>query len=319
LASRIQRIIESLTREDYRVLRVIESNLTGFEYVPLDVIERRSRMPGSRLGKILLKLSSMKLIRRGMGSTVGYTLTYLGLDVISLYSLASRGIIKRVGDKIGVGKEGEVYLVELASGDLAVAKLHREGRTSFSKIRRVRGVVAGFDRKSWFRIAKLLGEREFKVLVRLYERGAWVPEPIAWDRNCVIQEYREGVELYRVRELGVEEALSLLRGLLRTLRIAYNDVEVVHGDLSEYNILYEGDGRGVIIDWPQWIPTDSPAAPEALRRDLQNLAKSFEKLGIEIDWARAYEELSKHLRPGRGEEALAEEVIRRIEAEEAGD
>ncbi|MEB3774394.1 MAG: serine/threonine protein kinase [Desulfurococcales archaeon] len=284
MASRLQRIIDSLDRVDVRILRVIETQLSRYYYVPLEVIERKAGIPGSRLGKSLLKLTSMKLVKRSLGSSSGYTLTYLGLDVLALWSLIRRGVLVRVGERIGVGKEGDVYLVEMPGGGLAVAKLHREGRTSFSKIKRVRSSVAFIDRKQWFRIAKLLGEREFKVLVRLHEKGAWVPEPIALDRHCVVQEYREGVELYRVRELPVDEAHTLLRGLLETLRIAYTSVGVVHGDLSEYNVLYEGGGRGVIIDWPQYVYREEDGAEELLLRDIRYLTSYFRRrFGIDID------------------------------------
>ncbi len=284
MGSRLQELLDSLSGEELRVLRIVESLMGRYEYAPLEVIERRSRIPGSRLGRILWKLSDLRLVRRETGSTVGYTLTYLGLDVVALSSLVRRRVIARVGERIGVGKEGDVYLVELGSGEIAVAKLHREGRTSFSKIRRLRGPVAGVDRKQWFRIAKLLGEREFKILVRLHERGAWVPEPIAWDRHCVVQEYREGVELYRVRHLDPGEAWSLLRGVMKTLRIAYLDVGIVHGDLSEYNVLYEGGGKGVVIDWPQYVYREEEGAEELLHRDVYYITRYFAKrYGVEVD------------------------------------
>ncbi len=284
MASRLQEIIEGLDRDDLRVLRTIEKLMARHEYVPLDIIERRSRIPGGRLWKILWRLSDLKLVRRQTGPVTGYTLTYLGLDVIALSSLMGRGVISRVGERIGVGKEGDVYLVELAGGEVAAAKLHREGRTSFSKIRRLRGPAATVDRKQWFRIAKLLGEREFKVLVRLHERGAWVPEPIAWDRHCVVQEYREGVELYRVREMSLEEAYNLLEGVLTTLRIAYLDVGIVHGDLSEYNVIYEGDGRGVVIDWPQYVYKEEENADELLERDVAYIVGFMRRrYGLQVD------------------------------------
>ncbi|MCE4602699.1 MAG: serine/threonine protein kinase [Desulfurococcales archaeon] len=268
MAGRLQELIEKLSRDDIKVLRTIEKLMSRHEYVPLELIERRSKIPGGRLWRVLWRLSDLKLVRRQTGPVTGYTLTYLGLDVIALSSLIGRGVISRVGERIGVGKEGDVYLVELVGGEVAAAKLHREGRTSFSKIRRLRGPAAMVDRKQWFRIAKLLGEREFRILVRLHERGAWVPEPIAWDRHCVVQEYREGVELYRVRELSLDEAYSLLEGVLRTLRIAYVDVGIVHGDLSEYNVLYEGEGKGVVIDWPQYVYKEEENAGELLERDV---------------------------------------------------
>jgi RIO kinase 2 len=57
---------------------------------------------------------------------------------------------------------------------------------------------------------------------------------------------------------------------------AYNRAHMINGDLSEYNILYDGN-RVWIIDWPQFAPTDHPNAAELLIRDIANVITFFEK------------------------------------------
>ncbi len=282
---RLWSVYQALDGLDMRVLSTIESGLSRYEYVPAEYIERRMRgVAPSRVNRSLDKLNELKLIRRSIGHTVMYTLTYMGLDVLALNSLVRRGVVGVLGERIGVGKEGAIYLAETPEGELVVVKFHREGRRSFQHIRRHRSYAMSLPRKSWFRMAKLVGEREFKIMVALVEEGARVPEPIAWNRHAVVQEYVPGVELYRLRGLSEEEALRVLEGIIETLEIAYQRVGIVHGDLSEYNVLVTEELEPYIIDWPQYVYKEEPGADELLRRDVQYIAAFFRrKFRIRVD------------------------------------
>jgi len=281
-----------LDRDALTTLRGLESLMSRYEYVPVEVLERRVRVPGPRLARALNLLNTLKLIRRKLGGIVGYTLTYTGLDVIAYDALRRRGVLEALGERLGVGKEGEVYLGVTPEGEYVVVKFHREGRRSFSHIRRLRPYAAGIDRKQWFRLAKLVGEREYKVLVRLHAEGAMVPEPVSWNRNAVVQRLIPGVDLYKVREgLDRDTAARVFDDVVETIRIAYRSVGVVHGDLSEYNILVSEDGRGYVIDWPQYVYREDPLAEELLRRDVQYLVSYFNRkyrLGVDVDEVLAY-------------------------------
>ncbi len=286
MTSRLQRIFSGLDRNDLEVLRTIERYLARFEYVPIEVIEKRVRMKPTELLKSIDKLSTLKLIKRRLGSITGYTLTYTALDILALANLMNRGVISRIGDKIGVGKESDVYIAETPSGDLVVIKFHREGRASFTHLRRYRSYVAGVNRIGWLRIAKLIGEREFKALLLLHRERAKVPEPIAYNRHCVVQEYIPGVDLYRVKHMDEDTAKSSLLDVINTLRIAYVKVGIVHGDLSEYNVMIADDGHSYIIDWPQYVYREEEIAEELLLRDVNYIIRFYRKrygIGVEPD------------------------------------
>lgn len=279
-----QQLWEKLERSDIAVLAAIEKLSSRYMYVPVEVLERRLRIPASRILRSLDKLNQLKLVRRNLGSVIGYSLTFHGLNVLAFDSLHRRNIVAVLGGQIGVGKEGEVYLGLTPAGEKVIVKFHREGRTSFQRIRRLRSAAMNIDRKQWLRIAKLLGEREFKVMVALEREGARVPRPISWNRNAVVQEYIPGIELYRVRTLDKETAETVLRDVLETVEIAYKRVGVVHGDLSEYNVLVGEDGRGYVIDWPQYVYKDEPEAPALLRRDITYITSFFKRrFGITVD------------------------------------
>ncbi len=280
---------KKLVDRDFKVLQVIEREMPRYEYVPVEVIERRLRMPSSHVALSLQKLNQLKLVRRRLGEYVGYTLTYMGLDVLALHSLVERGILHALGDKLGVGKESDVYSGLTPSGQRVIVKFHRLGRTSFQRFVRVRTYVADKPYHSKLEVAKIAGQREFKALQELSRVGALVPKPIGYSRHAVVAEYLEGVELYEYREAMDPE--SMLLDILETLRKAYVDVGIVHGDLSEYNILVvvEGDReKPYIIDWPQYVEREHPSAEELLRRDVEYVARFFRKrYGVEVDLEKA--------------------------------
>ena len=312
-------IYDSLSKLDLRVLRVVEVLHRRYEYVDYSAIIAYMGGEEHEVAESLDRLNRFRLVQRVRGAYTGYRLTFLGYDILALHTLRKRGSVTSISPTpIGVGKESDVLAGESAWGARVAVKLHRVGRVSFRNVRRLRAWLGDRRHVTWLYEARLSAQAEYVALSNAFRLGINVPEPIDVNRHAIVMRLVEdGAELARFREL--ENAEEVAETVLADVETAVREGGMIHGDLSGFNILVTPDGTPYIIDWPQWIPTDSPAAPEALRRDLQNLAKSFEKLGIEIDWARAYEELSKHLRPGRGEEALAEEVIRRIEAEEAGD
>lgn len=254
------------------MLRALEALRESYEYVPLELLELKLKMPPSRLSRSLERLVETRVANR---TELGFALTFRGLDVLALTHLKKKGYLGRLGERIGAGKEGDVFLVELQNGELAVLKLHRGGVRRFRKMRRHRGYAAEL-RGDRLRLALLTCEREHWALGELSRRGALVPKPIARSRHALLQEYVEGVELYRLREASEGEARELLLTALGTIRKAYLEVGIVHGDLSEYNVL-ASEGKSYVIDWPQYLHLGEPGAEEALRGDVERLVRFFSR------------------------------------------
>ena len=66
------------------------------------------------------------------------------------------------------------------------------------------------------------------------------------------------------------------------MRLAHQKARLVHGDLSEYNILYYRK-RPYIIDWAQAVVTDHPMSREWLDRDVNNIVRYFNRIGVKRD------------------------------------
>ncbi len=277
MVSQLADIYSKMDNDMFRILRAIESLLPKYEYPPLEIVERRARLPPGRFKRALEKLVEMKLLRKSKHQLMGYTLTFQALDLLALRTLVARGTISEIGGKIGVGKESEVYNAVSPTGMKLIVKFHREGTRSFKSLRKTRLYMADSTRKHWLIKAKLIGEREYKALDTLYNLGALVPKPIDWNRHAVVQEYIEGVELYIIPDNGLPNPSDVLDKIIATIEIAYKKAGIVHGDLSEYNILVSTSGDPYIIDWPQYVYRDDPIAEDLLERDVNYIIRFFNK------------------------------------------
>lgn len=288
----IGEIYVQLTQEDFTILKAIEkAQRRGREYVPIDLLEKTTRIHEERLDTLLRKLRELKLVKKTQVTGVkAFSLTWLGRDMIALKELVNRGVLEAIDGKIGVGKESEIHL-GLAPGNVKVAvKFLRIGRTSFRRASLVRewAVSPGHN---WYKMALVAAEREYKALRELYRLKTRVPAPLGYNRHVVVIEYIKGVPLYTRPPL--ENPGKVLDYILDTLTTAYREVGIIHGDLSEYNILVkEGDETPFIIDWPQFVYKDHPNALELLKRDITYVVKFFKKVyGVERDLETVLNEL----------------------------
>jgi RIO kinase 1 len=129
-------------------------------------------------------------------------------------------------------------------------------------------------------------EYEFQTQSLLYDNGADVPKPVAQIGNAVLMEYigDVGQPALTLREVTLEreEALPLFECILRNveLSLAHNRI---HGDLSEYNILY-WQGEVTMIDFAQAVdPRYNPDIFSLLLRDIERVCSYFADYGVAAD------------------------------------
>jgi len=286
---RLAYTVKQLTVNDVKVLRAIERGMPTYEYVPLEFIERYSKLKPNDLSYSIIKLNKMKLIRRRFGSYVGYMLTPLGYDCLALKSLIERNIVSALGPKLGVGKESDVYEALTPTGLMVTVKIHKVGRVSFRHTRRWRTYTVDKPNVSWLIESKIAAEREYTALNLAYNAKVHVPKPIARDRHIVVTEYIDGVLLAKYKDAVDPE--SLLYTILDDIRKTYLEAKIVHGDLSEYNILVKLVGEveePLIIDWPQYVDVTHPSAENLLKRDVEYIVKYFyRRYSIRVDVLKA--------------------------------
>lgn len=206
----------------------------------------------------------------------------------SLTSLADQGIIEEVVRPLMSGKEAEVFLVR-SNGELRVAKVYKEAQmrsfknraeyTEGRKVRNSRDQRAINKRSSHGRAQDEAAWRstEVDMIYRLRAAGVRVPTPFHFIDSVLIMELvtdAEGFPAPRLAEVSLEpyEALRIFDRLLAEV-IRMLCAGVVHGDLSDFNVLMGEDGP-VVIDFPQSVDASSNQnARKLLVRDVDNLQR----------------------------------------------
>ena len=212
----------------------------------------------------------------------------------ALYKLVQDGYVDAFGGPISTGKEAHVYEALGDDRDVAV-KIYRINASDFRHMRdyldgdpRFEGI--GSDKGQ---VVLAWTRKEFANLSRAQAAGVRVPEPIAVERNVLVMELVGHADdrARRLAEVQVENpqtAYEVVREYMRRLHRA----GLVHGDLSEYNlIIYEGEL--VVIDLGQAVTVHHRNADEFLRRDCRNVATFFGRQGLAVDPDDLYESVTE--------------------------
>jgi RIO kinase 1 len=124
-------------------------------------------------------------------------------------------------------------------------------------------------------------QKEFRNLSKMHE-AINCPEPIAFHNNVLVMEFigDNGAPAPRMKDLPPNDPEKFFNKILDHVRKIYK-AGLVHGDLSEYNVL--NNGEPVIIDVSQSVLLSHPMAQELLERDVKNILKYFKNFGVEMD------------------------------------
>jgi len=90
----------------------------------------------------------------------------------------------------------------------------------------------------------------------------------------------EGIDLFRCNE--IPNPKKVLEEILFNVRKTYLEAEVIHADLSEFNVILKPNWHVLIIDWPQFVNRDHVNAEELLQRDIENITTFFQRK-FEVD------------------------------------
>lgn len=128
-------------------------------------------------------------------------------------------------------------------------------------------------------------EKEMRNLKRMCSAGIPCPVPHLLKSHVLVMDFlgKNGWCAPRIRdaELTDEQYIACYQSIAIDMRRLYHNCNLVHGDLSEYNILWHNE-RPVIIDVSQSVEHAHPFASEFLRKDVTNITEFFAKKGCEV-------------------------------------
>lgn len=214
-----------------------------------------------------------------------------------LQHLLNEGIIDEVFQQLKTGKEAEVWLVS-HRGEPVAAKLYKEREfrsfkndSGYLEGRQVRNTRTQRAMNKGTAFGKKAAEEAWKsaeadAMYALHAAGVRVPKPVLFYDGVLLMEVigdHEGRVAPRLVEAVItpEQALPMylhLRGEVVKMLCA----DLIHGDLSEFNVLLGIDGP-VIIDFPQVVAAARNSKSEQFfQRDLGNLVRFFSSLNPEV-------------------------------------
>ncbi|MBK9712162.1 MAG: hypothetical protein IPO81_12710 [Kouleothrix sp.] len=237
----------------------------------------------------------------------------------SLRSFYDEHLIGDVLAQVKGGKEASVYRCAAESAGetaLLAAKVYRPRmfrNLRNDKVYRDGRAVLSADgrpvKKTDHRLMRALGKKtafgmqvqhtswvmyEYTTMGRLHQAGAAVPRPVAAAENAILMEYcgDERRAAPTLNEVGLPrgQARPLFDEVLRNIELLLQH-NLVHGDLSAYNILY-WQGRIVLIDFPQVADLQSNRqAKFILRRDISRVCEYFIRQGVRCNPAAIMDDL----------------------------
>ena len=203
-----------------------------------------------------------------------------------IYGFLNKGIIDEIHGVVKAGKESRIYWGrDSESRELAI-KIYLVVSAEFRK-----GMWKYIDGDPRFKGVKrdtrslifAWALKEFKNLELAHYAKVRVPKPIAVKNNVLIMEFigENGETAPSLKESPPEKPDKTYRELLKYLKRLYRKAELVHGDLSEYNVMIWKD-ETVLFDMAQAVPIVHPMAEFLLRRDFTNLNNYFRRLDVEV-------------------------------------
>ncbi|MDK2892846.1 serine protein kinase RIO [Methanohalophilus sp.] len=249
------------------------------------------------LRKIESDIDKMRIRQKDSNSLKVKDAVFDEATLKSLYHLSKEGVIEALGGPISTGKEANVFLAEGKDFDLAI-KIYRISTSTF---RAMEEYILGDPRFKSIRHKKkdvvfAWTRKEFRNLLRAEEVGIRVPKPITTYRNILVMQFigEEEKAFPPLKYIHLEkgDAKEMFETILKYLNLLYSEANLVHGDLSEYNILVNPSTlEPYIIDMGQAVTLEHPSADAFLKRDLKNLTRYFRKYGIEATDEQLYKML----------------------------
>ncbi|KAL8459407.1 hypothetical protein ACS0TY_036771 [Phlomoides rotata] len=206
-----------------------------------------------------------------------------------LFKMLNRGVFNDINGCISTGKEANVYHATKSDGQELAIKVYKTSVLVFKdRDRYVQGDYRfryGYCKHNPRKMVKTWAEKEMRNLMRLKAAGIRCPAPILLRLHVLVMEFigKAGWAAPRLKDanLSHDKLRETYVEVIIAMRTMYQKCKLVHGDLSEYNILYY-EGHLYIIDVSQTVDLDHPHALDFLREDCIHVSDFFKKHRVAV-------------------------------------
>ena len=217
----------------------------------------------------------------------------------TLTILASKNLFVSIDYPIATGKEADVYRLTTREKTYLAAKIYRTETSNFRVMERY---LAGDPRFNFRKVSKtrrgvdsiisLWCKKEFRNLRDSHDVGVAVPYPVKNLNNVLLMEFigKDGVPAPLLKNVRIKKPEELIKKLAHYVELMWKKARIVHGDISEYNIMVL-DEKPVLIDIGQAVSVEHPIALELLERDLKIVGKIAEDYNVNFNYRGAFEKI----------------------------
>ena len=209
--------------------------------------------------------------------------------LLALHKLMQQGEIETIDYPIARGKEAHVFRATSKAGPLAVKIFHTTNAVFKGLAKYIDGDprFSGLSRRHR-ELVNIWVRKEFRNLKRMRNSGLRVPEPMMNLKTVLVMEFIGDNESPspRLKDVEVDDPRGVFEDLLEIAAVIWQTCDLVHADLSEYNILWH-DGRPWVIDAGQAVTTRHPSAKEFLVRDITRITEWALRRGREATVAES--------------------------------
>jgi RIO kinase 1 len=195
------------------------------------------------------------------------------------------GVLSSVKSHFAAGKESKLYIAETPEGRHVAVKIYLTVSAEFKKRMQY---ITGDPRFSNIKkdtrsFIAAWAKKEFKNLVAAHEAGVRVPKPITVEKNVLVMEFIGDDEGYVAVPLAYGEVTQAdYDEVVNQLTMLYKNANLVHADLSEYNVFKNAKGEVMFFDFGSAVDIRHPNSKQFLVRDIQNVNRFFAKRGINV-------------------------------------
>ncbi|KAL7557913.1 hypothetical protein ACA910_009227 [Epithemia clementina (nom. ined.)] len=224
-----------------------------------------------------------------------------------LFKMLSRGFLQKIDGCLSTGKEANVYYAKAGTHSNNKINKNNAGGGSTKCDERVVDEYAikiyktsilvfkdrdkyvsgehrwrrGYCKSNPRKMVKVWAEKEMRNYRRIYQAGIPCPQPILLKSHVLLMEFlgQDGWPSPRLKDANLSEKRlreAYVQCIL-IMRHMYQRCRLVHGDLSEYNLLWHKN-QIYVIDVSQSVESDHPSALDFLRKDASNVNDFFRKV-----------------------------------------
>src|SRR5881628_2503489 len=194
-----------------------------------------------RMRQLEIQVDALRTNEKDSESRKTYDEVFDHAALLTIADLITDGVISTLDYPVSTGKEANVFHATgpdgIANATFRNISVYIDGDPRFKKVKRaIRPTLWAWAQK------------EYKNLVRMEDAGVRVPTPERVHNNVLVMEYigDETQPAPALREVRLEDPTAVYADVVANLQ-AIRKAELVHADMSEYNLLW-WDGRVVVID-----------------------------------------------------------------------